>query len=203
VDGEMGPKKVGVLALQGAFIEHIIALRCLNVEAVLVRLPKQLEGLDGLIIPGGESTTMIRLMQSYGFVKPIKEFAKAGKPIWGTCAGMILMAAQLSGANGKALGLMDIEVKRNAFGRQVDSFEVDLSMPALGKDNFRAIFIRAPMIEKVGSGVEVLAKLEEGVVVAARQKNLLVCAFHPELSNDLRFHDYFIQMIEHNDCECQ
>jgi len=199
----MGPKKVGVLALQGAFIEHITALRCLNVEAVLVRLPKQLEGLDGLIIPGGESTTMTRLMQSYELVEPVKELAKEGKPIWGTCAGMILMAAQLSGANDQALGLMDIQVKRNAFGRQVDSFEVDLPMPALGKDNFHAIFIRAPLIERVGSGVEVLAKLEGGVVVAARQKNLLVCAFHPELNNDLRFHNYFIQIIEHNGCGLQ
>lgn len=197
----MSPKKVGVLALQGAFIEHITALRCLGVEAVLVRLPKQLEGLDGLIIPGGESTTMTRLMQSYELVEPIKEFAKEGKPVWGTCAGMILMAAQLSEANGQTLGLMDIQVKRNAFGRQVDSFEVDLSMPALGKDNFRAIFIRAPLIERAGSGVDVLAKLEGGVVVAARQKHLLVCAFHPELNNDLRFHDYFIQIIEHSECE--
>ena len=198
----MGPKKVGVLALQGAFIEHVTALRCFGVEAVLVRLPKQLEGLDGLIIPGGESTTMTRLMQSYELIDPIKELAKQGKPIWGTCAGMILMAAKLSGANGQPLGLMNIQVKRNAFGRQVDSFEVDLPVPVLGKDDFHAIFIRAPLIEKVGSGVEVLAKLE-GVAVAARQKHLLVCAFHPELNNDLRFHDYFIHMIKNNECARQ
>jgi 5'-phosphate synthase pdxT subunit len=146
---------------------------------------------------------MTRLMLSYGLVEPIKELAKQGKPIWGTCAGMILMAAQLSGANGQPLGLMDIQVKRNAFGRQVDSFEVDLPMPVLGKDDFHAIFIRAPLIERVGSGVEVLAKLEGGVAVAARQKHLLVCAFHPELNKDLRFHDYFIHMIEHSECDRQ
>ena len=199
----MGPKKVGVLALQGAFVEHVAALRCLGVEAVLVRLPKQLEGLDGLIIPGGESTTMTRLMKSYELVEPIKELARESKPIWGTCAGMILMANQLSGDNGQTLGLMDIEVRRNAFGRQVDSFEVDLPVPVLGKETFRAIFIRAPLIEKIGSGVEVLAKLEDGMAVAVRQGNLLACAFHPELNNDLRFHDYFIRIIDHSECECQ
>jgi len=199
----MGPKKVGVLALQGAFVEHVAALRCLGVEAVLVRLPKQLEGLDGLIIPGGESTTMTKLMQSYELVEPIRELAREDKPIWGTCAGMILMANQLFGDNGQTLGLMDIKVRRNAFGRQVDSFEVDLPVPALGKDTFRAIFIRAPFIEEVGSGVEVLAKLDDGTAVAARQRNLLACAFHPELNNDLRFHDYFIRIIGHSECERQ
>jgi 5'-phosphate synthase pdxT subunit len=199
----MGPKKVGVLALQGAFIEHIAALRCLGVEVVLVRLPKQIEGLDGLIIPGGESTTITKLMRSYNLVEPIKELARQGKPIWGTCAGMILMASQLSSANDQPLCLMDIQVKRNAFGRQVDSFEVDLPVPVLGKDEFHAIFIRAPLIDKVGPGVEVLAKLDNGTAVAARQKHLLACAFHPELNGDLRFHEYFIRMIERSGCDRQ
>jgi 5'-phosphate synthase pdxT subunit len=199
----MGPRKVGVLALQGAFVEHLAALRCLGVEAVLVRLPKQLEGLDGLIIPGGESTAMTSLMESCELVEPVRELAREGKPVWGTCAGMILMANELSGGNGQTLGLMNIRVRRNAFGRQADSFEVDLRVPALGKETFRAIFIRAPVIEKVGSGVEVLAKLDEGKVVAVREKNLLACAFHPELNNDLRFHDYFIRIIDRSECEHQ
>ncbi len=198
----MVPKKVGVLALQGAFIEHVTVLRSLGVEAKLVRLPKQMEGLDGLIIPGGESTTMTKLIQKYGLAEPIREFSNRGKPVWGTCAGMILMAAR-AGANNQPLGLMDIQVKRNAFGRQVDSFEVDLPVPVLGQDRFHAIFIRAPLIESVGPGVEVLAKLDDGVVVAARQKHLLVCAFHPELNGDLRFHEFFIRMIERSGCDCQ
>ncbi len=190
----MSLKKVGVLALQGAFVEHVAALRRLGVEAVLVRLPEQLEGLDGLVIPGGESTTISRLMHSYHLVEPIKALAGQGKPIWGTCAGMILMAKQ-NGAGNHTLGLMDVSVKRNAFGRQVDSFEADLPVPALGEKPFRAIFIRAPLIEKVGGDVEVLSRLDDGTIVAARQKNFLVCSFHPELNGDRRFHEYFLRLI--------
>ena len=193
--------RLGILALQGDFAEHTAMLRRLGVAVVEVRLPAQLEGLAGLIIPGGESTTIAKLAVSYGLIEPLRKFGQ-DKPIWGTCAGAIFMSRDVH-RDQPLLQLMDITVERNAFGRQVDSFEVDLPVPALGKDTFRAIFIRAPFIEKVGSGVEVLAKLDDGTAVAARQKNLLACAFHPELNNDLRFHDYFIRIIGHSECERQ
>ncbi len=193
--------RVGVLALQGAFIEHIEILRRLGVEAVKVRLPQEFDGLDGLIIPGGESTTMGRLAVTYGLLDPIRRMAREGKPIWGTCAGMILLARDVSRRQ-PLLGLMDIVVRRNAFGRQVDSFETDLAIPALdavsapserGKP-FHAVFIRAPLIEAVGEGVEVLARLEDGAIVAAREGKLLATAFHPELTEDTRFHRYFLSL---------
>lgn len=187
--------RIGVLALQGDFAEHILILRRLEAEAFPVRLPQELKGVEGLIIPGGESTTISRLMRLYRLEEPIKKLAKKGVPIWGTCAGMIMLAKKLSNHTPEPLGLMDIEVKRNAFGRQVDSFETLLEVPALGEEPFPAVFIRAPYIEKVGPGVEVLARLDGGPAVAAWEGNLLVTAFHPELTKDLRFHAYFLKLV--------
>ena len=186
--------RVGILALQGAFIEHEKILRRLGVDAIEVRLPEELEGLDGLIIPGGESTTIGKLAVKWRLLEPIRALAEAGRPVWGACAGMILMAQEVTdGVPAQPLlGLMDIAVARNAFGRQADSFEADLDVPALGEPPFHAIFIRAPLIERVGEGVQVLARLEDGTVVAARQGNLLATAFHPELTEDDRFHRYFV-----------
>jgi 5'-phosphate synthase pdxT subunit len=188
--------KIGVLALQGAFAEHIAILERLKVDAVPVRLPHQLEGLDGLIIPGGESTTISKLMANYKLTDKISGLAKADFPIFGTCAGMIVLASEIT-HNGKVkpTGIMAITVNRNAFGRQVDSFETELTIPALGTKPFVSIFIRAPYIESVGKGVEVLAKLNDGTIVAARQGKLLVCAFHPELTDDTRFHRYFLDIV--------
>jgi 5'-phosphate synthase pdxT subunit len=188
--------KIGVLALQGAFAEHIAILKRLNVDAIPVRLPHQLEGLDGLIIPGGESTTITKLMVHYKLKNKIIELAKNGFPIFGTCAGMIVLASELSSSGGvKPTGLMDIKVNRNAFGRQVDSFEAEISIPVLGEKHFTGVFIRAPLIESVGNGTEVLARLNDGTIVAARQGKLLVCSFHPELTNDTRFHHYFLDIV--------
>ncbi len=189
--------KIGVLALQGAFIEHIAVLERLGVGASAVRLPDELRGLDGLIIPGGESTSILNLMHSYKLFEPLREMAQSMLPILGTCAGLICLAKGVhnSGNHGmETLSLMDIEVKRNAFGRQVDSFETDLEVPVLGRETFHAIFIRAPIIERVGQQVETLAKLPGGTVVAAKQGKLVVTAFHPELSDDLRFHRYFLKL---------
>jgi 5'-phosphate synthase pdxT subunit len=167
------------------------------VDAVEVRKPEQLRDLDGLIIPGGESTTFGKLAVEYGLIEPLRAFCNSGKPVWGTCAGMIFLAKDV-GRKQPVLGAMDVQVQRNAFGRQVDSFEVDLDLPALGKEPFHAIFIRAPLIESVGKGVEVLAKLDDGTVVAARQGNLLATSFHPELTNDTRFHRYFLERVKKN-----
>ena len=193
--------KIGVLAVQGAFIEHEQMLRRIGVEPVEVRLPAHLEGIDGLIIPGGESTTIGRMIEKWGLLEPIRDMARSGFPIWGTCAGMILMAKEVvDGVPGQPLlALMDVTVRRNAFGRQVDSFETDLEVPVLGGPPFRAVFIRAPLIERVGEGVEVLAQLEDGTVVAVRQGNLLATAFHPELTEDVRFHRYFVGLCGGND----
>ncbi|HEX2172472.1 MAG TPA: pyridoxal 5'-phosphate synthase glutaminase subunit PdxT, partial [Dehalococcoidia bacterium] len=169
-------------------------LRRLGVEAVEVRLPQHLEGLDGLIIPGGESTTIGKLMVQYGLIEPIRELAASGRPILGTCAGMIMMAREITGSDQPRLGLMDIQVDRNAFGRQVASFETALSLTGVPGEPFPAIFIRAPRIREVGDGVEVLGRLEDGTVVAARQDNLVVLAFHPELTDDPRLHAFFVQL---------
>lgn len=191
---------IGVLALQGDFIEHIQILKSLGVEAVEVRKPEQLTDLDGLIIPGGESTTFGKLAAEFGLIEPLRAFCNTGKPVWGTCAGMIFLAKDV-GRKQPVLGLMDVKVKRNAFGRQVDSFEQDLDILAISsKENgqarpFRAVFIRAPMLESVGKDVEVLAKLEDGTIVAARQGNLMATSFHPELTQDTRFHRYFIERL--------
>jgi pyridoxal 5'-phosphate synthase pdxT subunit len=187
--------KIGVLAAQGAFAEHIAALQRLDTEAVPVRLPGELKGVAGLIIPGGESTTISRLMADYDLMKEITKLAEDGMPVFGTCAGMILMARQISGNRAKSLGLMDITVKRNAFGRQVDSFETELQIPVLGKKAFPGIFIRAPKIEDCADDIEVLARLTDGTIVAARQGKLLATAFHPELTDDLRLHRYFLEIV--------
>jgi 5'-phosphate synthase pdxT subunit len=186
--------KVGVLALQGAFIEHEKMLRTLGVEASEVRMPAQLDGLDGLIIPGGESTTIGKLATEFGLIEPLRAFAKS-KPTWGTCAGMIFLAKDIGIDRQPILGLMDIRVNRNAFGRQIDSFEADLPIKPLGDPPFHAFFIRAPVITKVGEGVEVLAALADGRIVAVQQNHLLATAFHPELTGDSRLHQYFVNLI--------
>ena len=189
-------KKIGVLALQGAFVEHITLLRHLAVEAFPIRLPHELEGLDGLIIPGGESTTVSRLMSEYDLSAPLSSLCKGGFPIMGTCAGMILLARKAADINGiQPLEAMDIEVRRNAFGRQVDSFETELKIPVIGNPPFHGVFIRAPYIERAGEGVEVLARLYNGTGVAARQGNMLALAFHPELTDDPRLHSYFLSIV--------
>ncbi len=191
--------KVGVLAVQGDFAEHVSVLKTLGLEAQEVRVAVHLDGLDGLIMPGGESTTFRRLMDIYGLSEPIAQMARQGTPMWGTCAGMIIMAQELTDSIPTPLGLMDIEVSRNAFGRQVDSFEADLNIPSLGTSLFHAVFIRAPVISRVGENVEVLARLEDGRPVAVRQGNLLATSFHPELTQDTRFHRYFLNLIEGSD----
>ncbi len=187
--------KIGVLASQGAFAEHIAILHQLEVDASPVRLPHELTGLDGLIIPGGESTSISKLMLDYNLMDEIRELARNGLPMFGTCAGMILLANHISDLDIEPLGVMDIVVKRNAFGRQRDSFETELSIPVLGEKPFPGIFIRAPIIEQANSGVEILTRLAGGTSVAARQGKLLASAFHPELTDDLRFHQYFLSMV--------
>jgi len=167
-------------------------LRRMGLDPQEVRLPDHLDGLDGLIIPGGESTTIVRLMGSSGLLEPLQTLARDGFPIWGTCAGMILLAKRLDETGMPALQAMDITVRRNAFGRQVDSFETDVPIPALGGDPFHAVFIRAPIIEEVGPAVEVLARLADGTPVAAREGRLLATAFHPELTSDTRLHRFFL-----------
>jgi pyridoxal 5'-phosphate synthase pdxT subunit len=189
--------KIGVLALQGAFIEHVAVIKKLGVEAVEVRQPKELKQLGGLIIPGGESTTILKLMHIYELFQPLKGMIAAGFPVLGTCAGMICLANKVFNSQEsflEPLEVMDIEVKRNAFGRQVDSFEADLSIAGMGEIPYHAVFIRAPLIDKIGPGVKALAKLPNGVIVAAQQGNLLVSSFHPELTDDPRFHEYFLRL---------
>jgi 5'-phosphate synthase pdxT subunit len=187
--------RIGVLASQGAFIEHIATLRRLKVEALPVRLATELNGLDGLVIPGGESTSITKLMVSAKLTEALRGLINEGMPVFGTCAGMIVLSTPNSDRDVEPLGLMDITVKRNAFGRQVDSFEMELDIPVLGAKPFPAVFIRAPLIERVNNNVEILAKLADGTAVAARQGKRLVAAFHPELTDDLRFHRYFLEMV--------
>jgi len=187
--------KIGVLAAQGAFAEHIAVLCQLGVKAVPVRLPQELKGLDGLIIPGGVSTSIGRLVLAYNLANEIKDLARNGLPVFGTCAGMILLAGKNSDAYPEPLELMDMTVRRNAFGRQKDSFEAELLIPVLGEKPFPGVFIRAPIIEQVNGKVEILARLADGAVVAARQNKLLASAFHPELTDDLRFHQYFLDIV--------
>lgn len=188
------PPTVGVLALQGAFAEHAALLRSLGAVVTEVRTSAQLAEVDALIIPGGESTTMAKLMDVYGLRAPIVEFAKAGKPMWGTCAGMILLADRLVEPEPEPLHLLDATVQRNAFGRQVDSFEADIEVAGVAGGPFHAVFIRAPWVVDAGPGVEQLARLDGGAVVAVRQANLLATAFHPELTADNRIHRYFLDM---------
>jgi 5'-phosphate synthase pdxT subunit len=188
---------VGVLALQGAVREHLELLRQCGTSAMPVKKPSDLALLDGLIIPGGESTTIGKLLVKYHFIEPIRELAERGIPIFGTCAGLILLAKRITEGSQPLLGLMDIEAKRNAFGRQRESFEADLSIPDLGEKPFRAVFIRAPWIESVGNGVQVMAEFN-GKAIMARQNSLLVAAFHPELTDDVRIHRYFLDMVREN-----
>lgn len=188
--------KVGVLALQGAFIEHVKMLRKLGADPVEVRLPEDLDDLDRLIIPGGESTTIGKLAVSYGLIEPLRDFA-AHKPTWGTCAGMIFLAKDLGHDKQPILNLMDIHVDRNAFGRQVDSFETDLQIKGFDSP-YHAVFIRAPVVTAVENGVEILGQLEDGRIIAVQEGHLLATSFHPELTDDLRFHRYFLTMNDEN-----
>jgi 5'-phosphate synthase pdxT subunit len=187
--------RVGVLALQGDFLEHCQVLEAVGAEAREVRLPADLEGVDALILPGGESTTIARLLDAAGLRLPLLRRIGEGMPTWGTCAGMILLAKRVREERPLPLGVMDIEVARNAFGRQVDSFEADVEVAGLPGGPFRAVFIRAPVILSAGPGVEILARLPDGTPVAARQGSLLATAFHPELTDDLRLHRWFLQMV--------
>jgi 5'-phosphate synthase pdxT subunit len=188
---------VGILALQGAFVEHERMLKRLGQNVIQVRLPEHLDMIDRLIVPGGESTAIGKLLVTYGLVEPIRERAQQGMPIWGTCAGMILLAKQITEGRPEgqpALALMDITVQRNAFGRQLDSFECSLQIHELGSVPFRGIFIRAPLIERLGPGVQALAQLNDSRYVAARQGRLLATAFHPELTDDTRVHELFLDL---------
>ncbi len=198
-----GKSIIGVLALQGDFAEHINILRRLGVEGREVRSPEDLDGLAGLIIPGGESTTIGKLLVRFGLDEAIEKLARASKPlaIWGTCAGMIVLAKDIGDSGSKVgpqplLGLMDVGVRRNAFGTQLDSFEANLDAPDVSPNRqVPAVFIRAPVIERVGDGVEVLARLPDGRAVAARQGSMMATAFHPELTDDLSFHRYFVESV--------
>ena len=182
----------GILALQGDFREHAEMLAGIGRTSREVRRPEQLDALDSLIIPGGESTTIARLILRYGFTEPLRAFCASGRPVWGTCAGAILLARQVDALDRRGIETMDMTVARNAFGRQVDSFEADVAMKGIAGGPFRAIFIRAPVIASLGAGVEALGRLEDGRIVAARQGNLLATAFHPELGGDARLHEYFL-----------
>jgi len=189
--------RIGVLALQGDFVEHVKMLKRAGAAGIEVRLPRDLADLDGLIIPGGESTTIGKLAVLYDLIEPIRRLAQT-KPIWGTCAGAIFLSKDVHHQQ-PVLGLMDIVVRRNAFGRQVDSFEIDLDVPALAagageRPLFHAIFIRAPLIERVSADAEVLATLPDGPIVAVRERNFLATSFHPELTGDDRFHRYFLSL---------
>ncbi|MEO6349231.1 MAG: pyridoxal 5'-phosphate synthase glutaminase subunit PdxT [Candidatus Limnocylindrales bacterium] len=180
--------KIGVLAVQGAFAEHIRVLDEIGVHSVAVRLPRDLEGISGLIIPGGESTAMRKLIDRWGLRQPILDLAAKGAPIFGTCAGMILLSKEITDGDEPVFPLLDISVKRNAFGRQMESFEAELDVPVLGDKDVRAVFIRAPLVERVGPDVDVIAQLEDGRVVAVRKGGVIATAFHPELAGETRFH---------------
>jgi len=185
--------KIGVLAIQGDFAEHIVMLKRLGVETSEVRLPAHLAGLDGLIMPGGESTTIGKLAVDYGLLEPLRVFGKQ-HAIWGTCAGAIFLSKDAR-RDQPLLGIMDITVQRNAFGRQVDSFEEDLAIPELGKGApYHAIFIRAPLIESVHGDARILSCLPDGRIVAALEGKLLATSFHPELTRDTRFHEFFVSL---------
>ena len=191
--------KIGVLALQGAFAEHLDVLRAIGVDGVPVRLPSDLDGVSGLILPGGESTTMRKLLDRWGLRQPIMRLAEAGTPLFGTCAGMILVAKHITDGDEPAFPLVDISVKRNAFGRQLDSFETDLAVPVLGSTAVHAVFIRAPVVEHVGADADVLARLDDGRAVAVRQGSVLATAFHPELAGETRFHRLLATMAAARD----
>jgi 5'-phosphate synthase pdxT subunit len=192
-----GSPRVGVLALQGDFREHLTVLTALGAEAVTVRRPEELESVDGLIIPGGESSVIDKLSRLFGVAEPLRSAIAAGLPVYGTCAGLIMLAdTVLDSITGQhSIGGLDVDVRRNAFGSQLDSFETDLTIPVLGDPPMHAVFIRAPVVERVGSGVTVLASLEDGRVVAVEQGNLLGTSFHPEVTADYRFHHYFLSKV--------
>ena len=187
---------IGVLAIQGDFQEHQQALDRLSVDAPQIRLPNQLDSIDGLIIPGGESTTIVQLIDIFRFREPLAAKVQAGLPVWGSCAGMIVLADRLTDNRPEPLHLMDIEVSRNAFGRQIDSFEEDLEIDDIEGPPFRAVFIRAPVVNQVGKGVKVLASLSDGRTVAVRQGHMLATSFHPELTEDSRVHQLFVRIAE-------
>lgn len=192
----MGKMKIGVLGIQGDIREHVMMLNNLGVNAVVVKTPKDLEDLDGLVIPGGESTTIWNLMEKKDLIEPLRRKIEKGLAVYGTCAGMIVLSKGIENyPNQKTLGVIDITVRRNAYGRQVDSFEVDLEIPVLGERSFRAVFIRAPMIVRVGKDVEVLARHGETPVMV-KQGKILVSSFHPELTEDTRIHEYFLKIVE-------
>jgi len=192
--------RIGVLALQGAFREHLRTLDAIGVEGVPVRLPADLDGVAGLILPGGESTTMRKLIDRWNLREPILDLAASGAPLFGTCAGMIVLAREIAGGEEPVLPLLDVTVERNAFGRQLDSFEADLSVPVLGDQPVHGVFIRAPIIERAGPGVDVLARLDDGRIVAVRERNVVATAFHPELAGETRFHRLVATMAsEHDD----
>jgi pyridoxal 5'-phosphate synthase pdxT subunit len=192
--------KIGVLAVQGAFVEHVRVLLALGVEPVEVRLPEHLDGVSGLILPGGESTTMRKLVDRWGLREPVMDLAASGAPLFGTCAGMILLAREIAGGEEPVFPLLDMTVERNAFGRQLDSFESDLTVPILGDGQVHGVFIRAPIVDRVGPDIDVLARLDDGRVVAVRQRNVLATAFHPELAGETRFHRLIAAMAsEHED----
>lgn len=188
-------RRAGVLGLQGDFAEHLATLRQMDVDAVDVRRPEQLDDVEALIIPGGESTTIGKLAAQYGIIPKLRERVAQGMPVWGTCAGAIFIATDVPAHPHPIAGLMDLTVERNVFGRQIDSFERDLDIAVIGARPFHAIFIRAPRIARVGAGVEVLAALEDGTVVAAQQGRLLATSFHPELTPDHRLHEHFLSLI--------
>jgi 5'-phosphate synthase pdxT subunit len=189
------PPRIGVLAVQGAVREHVRAITDVGAEAVEVRLPRDLVDLDALILPGGESTTMRKLIDAYGLREPIASLARGGAPLLGTCAGMILLAERIADGDDPVFGLLDIEVRRNGYGRQLDSFEADLSVPSLGDEPLHGVFIRAPMVTDVGPRAEVLARDPDGTPVAVRQGRVLATAFHPELTDDRRLHRLLTDMI--------
>jgi 5'-phosphate synthase pdxT subunit len=192
--------RIGVLALQGAFREHLDTLAAIGVEGVRVREPADLEGVSGLILPGGESTTMRQLIERWGLRQPILDLADSGAPIFGTCAGMIVLSRDIAGGEAPILPLLDVTVERNAFGRQLDSFEADIAVDILGNTPVHAVFIRAPIIERTGAGVDILARLDDGRIVAVRERNILATAFHPELAGETRFHRLMATMAaEHDD----
>jgi 5'-phosphate synthase pdxT subunit len=192
--------KIGVLSLQGAFREHLDTLAAIGVDGVRVREPVDLEDVSGLILPGGESTTMRQLIERWGLSEPILELAGSGAPIFGTCAGMIVLSREIVGGEAPILPLLDVTVARNAFGRQLDSFEADLAVDILGDTPVHAVFIRAPIIDSTGPGVDVLARLDDGRVVAVRERNIIATSFHPELAGETRFHRLMATMAaEHDD----
>jgi pyridoxal 5'-phosphate synthase pdxT subunit len=192
--------RIGVLALQGAFWEHLETLNAIGVEGVPVRLPADLDDVAGLILPGGESTTMRKLIDRWGLRQPILDLAAGGAPIFGTCAGMIVLANEIVGGEEPILPLIDVAVRRNAFGRQLDSFEADLPVPVLGDQPVHGVFIRAPIIERTGPDVDILARLDDGRIVAVRERNIIATAFHPELAGETRFHRLVATMAnEHED----